>query len=234
MEGAVGAICPGVAVEPLLAKGKRCTVRRRLVLWGFMRKTVFAVVALLALAGCQTPQQPPVAPEAPEPPTPVVPKKSAQPKLPVVRSAGPLAKANVGTYMDAAEGDLRDYLRGQPAQVARRGDTLAVTVQSDRIFSQGDVSDWGDAFVRALYLVLGHYDFTKIEVVGYSDNAGGDDKALAASQKRAKVVADELIRYGIAAGRVTATGLGASDLRVANAADPKNRRIVIKIVPAPK
>ena len=190
-----------------------------------MAKKILALVTVLALAGCQVPQT--VTP-------PPVPHKNAQPKLPPVYSAGPLAKANVGTYMDAQESDLRDYLRGQPVQVARRGDQIAITVQSDRIFDHGEISDWGDALIRTLYQVTGHYDHTLIEVNGYSDNAGGDDKAIAASQMRAKAVADGLIHYGVAPARITAKGLGAADLRVANAADPRNRRIIIRIIPAPK
>jgi len=199
-----------------------------------MPKKILAVVALLVLAGCQSnaPVAPP--PSLPPPPTPSVPHRAQQAPLPPFHSAGPLAKADVATYMDAQEADLRGFLRGQPVLVSRRGDGLALTMQSDRLFDKDEISDWGDALLRVVVPVLGHYDHTLVEVNGYSDDTGGADNAIAASQKRAKAVADGLIHYGIAASRITATGLGAVNLRVANASDPKNRRIEIKITPTPK
>jgi outer membrane protein OmpA-like peptidoglycan-associated protein len=197
-----------------------------------MQKKVLAAAAVLILAGCQTPEVVPP-PEAPRPSVPPVPPRAKQPAMPPIHSAGPLSKATVGTYMDAQESDLRSYLRGQGVLVSRRGDTLAVTLQSDRLFDHGDISDWGDAFLRAMVQVMGHFDHTQIAVNGYSDAGSSPDAAVAASQKRAKIVADGLIRYGIAAARVSANGLGAVNLRVANAADAKNRRIEIMITPVP-
>lgn len=199
-----------------------------------MHKKVVAFVGLIVLAGCQAPQPaPPVAP-VPSPTQPPVPHRADQPALPPIHSAGPLTRAMVGTYMDAQEADLRSYLRGQGVSVSRRGDQLAVTLQSDRLFDHGEMSDWGDAFLRAMVLVLGHYDHTLIEVNGYSDAGSNADATVAASQKRAKAVADGFSHYGIAAGRLTVNGLGATNLRIANASDPKNRRIEIKITPNPK
>ena len=197
-----------------------------------MQKKIVAVVAMLVLAGCQTPQA--VPPAQPTPSGPPVPHRAEQPPLPPIHSAGPLTKPMVATYMDAQEADLREYLRGQNVLVSRRGDGLAVTLQSDRLFDQGEISDWGDAFLRAMVLVLGHYDRTSIEVNGYSDAGATPDAAVAVSQKRAKAVADGFAHYGVAASRITVNGLGAVNLRVANAADAKNRRIEIKITPNPK
>lgn len=198
-----------------------------------MPKRILAALTVLLLAGCQTPETVPP-PTAPGPSMPPVPPRSQQPAMPPIHSAGPLTKATVGTYMDSQESDLRSYLRGQGVQVARRGNGLAVTLQSDRLFDHGDISDWGDAFLRAMVQVLGHYDHTLIEVNGYSDAGSSPDAAVAASQKRAKLIADGLIHYGIASGRISVNGLGATNLRVANAADAKNRRIEIKITPNPK
>jgi outer membrane protein OmpA-like peptidoglycan-associated protein len=197
-----------------------------------MQKKVVALVGLMVLAGCQTPQA--VPPVAPAPPASPVPHRADQPALPPIHSAGPLTCATVSTYMDAQEADLRSYLRGQGVLVSRRGDGLAVTLQSDRLFDHGEMSDWGDAFLRAMVQVLGHYDHTLIEVNGYSDAAATPEAAVATSQKRAKAVADGLAHYGVATSRLTVNGLGATNLRVANASDAKNRRIEIKIAPNPK
>lgn len=201
----------------------------------FMSKKIVAFAAVVMLAGCQTPA-PEVSPPAsvPSPANPPVPHRSQQPPLPPIHSAGPVTRATAGTYMDAQEADLRSYLKGQGVMVARRGDTLAVTLQSDRLVDHGDLSDWGDAFLRAMVLVIGHYDHCRIDVIGYSDSGASPDAAIAASQKRAKMVADGFVHYGVASGRVTATGLGAVNLKFANAADARNRRIEIKITPEAK
>jgi outer membrane protein OmpA-like peptidoglycan-associated protein len=196
-----------------------------------MTQKLLAAAAVLLLAGCQVPQSvPPPETSFPSAPSPV-PHRGDQPPMPPIHSAGPLTKATVGAYMDAQEADLRSYLHGQGVLVSRRGDGLAVTLQSDRLFDHGDMSDWGDAFLRAMVHVLGHYDHTLIEVNGYSDASASPDAAVAASQKRAKYIADGLVRYGIASGRISVNGLGATNLRIANAADAKNRRIEIKITP---
>lgn len=156
------------------------------------------------------------------------------PSVPPVQSAGPLTKAGVETYMDAQEGDLRSYLRGQGVLVARRGDALAVTVPTDKLFEKSEVSAWGAAVLQSVAQVLAHYDHTLIEVNCYTDATGGEQQNLGLSQKRAKTIAAGLTRYGVGSSRITANGLGATNLRVANANDPRNRRIEIKITPNPK
>lgn len=197
-----------------------------------MQKKIFAVAAMLVLAGCQTPQSVPPPQPSPQPshPVPPVPPRAQQPTMPPVHSAGPLTRQGIDTYMNAQESDLRSYLRGQGVLVSRRGNNLAMMVPADRLFDKSDFSDWGDAFLRAVYQVLGHYDRTTIVVNGYS---GAGPNAEAISQRRAKLVADGFIHYGIAAGRLTANGLGATNLRIANASDPRNRRIEIIVTPRP-
>jgi outer membrane protein OmpA-like peptidoglycan-associated protein len=195
-----------------------------------MQKKILAIATMLIVAGCGTPQSLPPSPPPVTPQQPPVPHRGQQPALPPVHSAGPLTREGVETYMDAQESDLRSYLRGQGVLVSRRGNGLAVVVQADRLFDKGEFSDWGDAFLRALYQVLGHYDHTAIAINGYSD-AGPNAEAV--SLKRAKLVADGLSHYGIAAHRLTANGLGATNLRIANASDARNRRVEIVVTPNP-
>jgi len=194
-----------------------------------MKRLCLAVAALL-LAGCQTQQNVPL------PSTPTAPPAAPQPTHPVqppIQSAGPLTKAGVETYMDAQEADLRSYLKGQNVLVARRGNGIAVTVAADRLFDKQEISTWGNAFLQSVAQVLAHYDRTLIEVNGYSNAGSSEDKALALSHDRAQAVADGLHSYGVASSRLTANGFGAANLRVANASDPRNRRIEIKIAPNP-
>lgn len=136
--------------------------------------------------------------------------------------------------MDAQESDLRSYLRGQGVMVARRGDALAVTVPTDKLFDKMEISAWGSAVLQSVAQVLAHYDHTLVEVNCYTDASGGEQQNLTLSQKRAKAVSTGLSSYGVAAPRLSANGLGATNLRVADANDPRNRRIEIKITPNPK
>jgi outer membrane protein OmpA-like peptidoglycan-associated protein len=195
-----------------------------------MKKICLAFAALV-LTGCQTPQT--VAPPPPAPPTaPPQPHRIAP--LPPVQSAGPLGRADVATYMNAQEADLRSYLRGQSVLVARRGDTLVVTVPSDRVLDKSGIGDWGNAFLQSVAQVIAHFDRTLVEVNCYTDSSAGEQQSLALSQTRAKTIADGLAGYGIAAARLKAAGLGAANPRVADTRDASNRRIEIKIVPDPK
>jgi outer membrane protein OmpA-like peptidoglycan-associated protein len=118
--------------------------------------------------------------------------------------------------------------------VARRGDALAVTVPTDKLFDKMEISAWGSAVLQSVAQVLAHYDHTLVEVNCYTDASGGEQQNLTLSQKRAKAVSTGLSSYGVAAPRLSANGLGATNLRVADANDPRNRRIEIKITPNPK
>jgi outer membrane protein OmpA-like peptidoglycan-associated protein len=193
-----------------------------------MRK-ICLVLIVLALAGCQQPQT------VIAPPAPVAPPLPQQPvPPPQVSSAGPLKATAVGTYMDAQEADLRDFLRGQGVVIARRGDSLTLIVASDRIFDKAAIGPWGNAFLTSLFQVLGHYDHTAVEVNAYTDATGTAAQNQTLSEARAKAVTTVLARYGIAPARLKANGLGATDPRVIDPSDAKNRRIEIKITPTPQ
>ena len=196
-----------------------------------MRKIGLALI-VLALAGCQSPQTAvaPPPPAAAVPPVPQQPVVQPQP----VESAGPLKTAAVGTYMDAQEADLRDFLRGQGVLVARRGDALLLSVASDRIFDNGAIGAWGNAFCASLYQVLGHYDHSQVEVNAYTDATGSAEQNLALSQARAKAITAALARLGLTPSRLMANGFGAANPKVADPADARNRRIEIKITPTPQ
>jgi outer membrane protein OmpA-like peptidoglycan-associated protein len=193
-----------------------------------MRKICFAV-ALLALAGCQTQQQ---GAPVPNEPTTVAPQQSATQNSAVV-SAGPLTRAAVETYMDAQEGDLRSYLRGQGMLVARRGDGLLVSIPNDRLFDKMELTAWGHAVITSVSQVFAHYDHSAVEVDAYTDSTGSDQENLTLSQKRAKIVSDALAQDGVAQARLSASGLGATNPKVTDPRDPRNRRIELKITPTP-
>jgi outer membrane protein OmpA-like peptidoglycan-associated protein len=208
-----------------------------------MRKSA-AVLAVLLLAGCQSAPrytiQPP--PYAPPPPPPQqqqqgrnVPPRPTRPVPNYTGTAGPLAPAGVGRYMDGIETDLRRILRGVP--VARPGDLIALNLRDDALFRKGGgLSDDGRDVLKQLAAALRHYDHTLIQVNGYTDTRDTPDEALKLSQKRADEVAGELRTDGVDMHRLTAQGFGRTHLKIATGegvSEARNRRIEIRIVPKP-
>jgi len=205
-----------------------------------MRKPAVAIAALLLLAGCQT-ERPHyrVVPAMPIPPS--MPQETEEQRPPryllpnYAGTAGPLNPAGVGRYMDAMEKDLRRILHGTP--VARPGDALVLNLRNDTIFERnGSLSGQGGDLLEALAAVLRHFDRTHVQISGYTDTRGLPDKSLSVSQKRADTVAASLRGDGVAGSRLFATGFGQTHLKIATGpdkAEPRNRRIEIRIVPHP-
>ena len=81
---------------------------------------------------------------------------------------------------------------------------------------------------RLAKLLSEHPEYTKISVDGHTDERGSDDLNQRLSEERAKSVMNFLVGHGIAAGRLSARGFGASQPRIANS-DPLaytlNRRV---------
>lgn len=201
---------------------------------GGMMKRLIVPVALLLLAACQnqpryTIQAPPSAPIA-------SPAKPVKPPMPTYAgTAGALAPADVGRYMDGMERDLRHYL-GRIA-IARPGDTLVLNLSSDVLFGKGvALSGDGRGTLRDLAATLRHYDRTLIQVNGYTDTSGSPEQNLKVSQKRAEAVAAELRAQGVDTHRIVAMGFGQTHLKRATGdgvGEPRNRRVEIRIVPHP-
>lgn len=75
----------------------------------------------------------------------------------------------------------------------------------------------------------------QVSVTGYTDTSGTAGDNLALSQRRARVVADALVREGVPAADVVAVGRGEAGLLVPTAdgvREPRNRRVEI-MVPQP-
>jgi outer membrane protein OmpA-like peptidoglycan-associated protein len=167
-------------------------------------------------------------PPAPQPSVPVTP--------PHAITAGPLAPAGVGRYMDALERDLRQRLRGSGIVVARRGDDLLATFLNVRLFTDESVSPAGQSLLESVGQVLRIYDHTLVQVNGYTDTSGTPERNLTLSLKRAGLVGDALARSGIAAGRIEVHGFGGTSLKIAtgdHVNEPRNRRIELRIVARP-
>ena len=192
---------------------------------------MIAAAAALTLAACQSGPSapPPVAQPAPQPSVPVAPPQQAV-------TAGPLAPAGVGRYMDALERDLRQRLRGSGVVVARRGDDLLVTILNVRLFAGESVSPAGLGLLESVALVLRTYDHTQVQVNGYTDTSGTPERNLTVSLRRAGLAGGALTQSGIAAGRIEVHGFGGTSLKIAtgdHVNEPRNRRIELRIVPRP-
>lgn len=143
-----------------------------------------------------------------------------------------MTPANVGRYMDAMERDLRQILHG--ARIARPGDMLVINLPMDELFEGGALTDDASDMLKDLADAFRHYDGTLIQVNGYTDTRGDPQRSLKTSQRRADLVARELRFEGVSAARITATGFGATHLRIATGegvSEPRNRRIEIRIAP---
>ena len=193
---------------------------------------MIAAAAALTLAACQSGPSapPPVAQPAPQPSVPVAPP----PQQAV--TAGPLAPAGVGRYMDALERDLRQRLRGSGVVVARRGDDLLVTILNVRLFAGESIGPAGLSLLESVAQVLRTYNHTQVQVNGYTDTSGTPERNLSVSLRRAALAGGALTQSGIAAGRIEVHGFGGNSLKIATGDrvnEPRNRRIELRIVPRP-
>ena len=76
----------------------------------------------------------------------------------------------------------------------------------------------------------------RITVTGYTDTSGSATYNLGLSQRRAEVVADELMREGVPATSIVTVGRGEENLLVATAdgvSEPRNRRVEIVVQEPP-
>jgi outer membrane protein OmpA-like peptidoglycan-associated protein len=138
--------------------------------------------------------------------------------------------------MDQQETDLRQRLRAYGINIARRGDGMLLNINDAVLFDGMQLSAAGANLLGSLAIVLRHYDHTAVSVAGYTDTTGSADQNLAVSQKRAQMVFEALARDGVASARLSAQGFGENNPRIKtgpSTAEPRNRRIEIRITPAP-
>jgi outer membrane protein OmpA-like peptidoglycan-associated protein len=199
-----------------------------------MRSGLWAV-ALLFLAGCEerwSLQAPPSSQTTTQAKPP--PAARTQPKWSASK-AGPLKTAMIGGYMDAQEKDFRSRLHGVP--VMRVGDDIVVSVRNDLLFKGDALSSRGRDMIKRVAELLRHYDHSAVQVGGYTDTAGPEDRNRALTESHARTVAEALVSDGVARARVSSAGYGSAHLKVATGPDknePRNRRIEIRVIAHPE
>jgi OOP family OmpA-OmpF porin len=97
---------------------------------------------------------------------------------------------------------------------------------------KSDLADPSQAVLEDLRTALAEAPTVNLQVEGYTDNSGKEEKNRAISQKRAQAVVTWLAEHGIPRGRMQAVGFGPDNPIVSNATPEgraRNRRIEVKL-----
>jgi outer membrane protein OmpA-like peptidoglycan-associated protein len=149
---------------------------------------------------------------------------------------GGLAGGGVGYYMDVQEAKLRKQLEGTGVSVTRSGDEITLNMPSNVTFAtnSADLNSQFFGTLDSVALVLKEYDQTLVDVLGHTDNTGGQALNQQLSERRAATVGDYLVSRGIATGRVVKQGFGFSRPAASNDTPEgraRNRRVEIVLSP---
>jgi outer membrane protein OmpA-like peptidoglycan-associated protein len=143
------------------------------------------------------------------------------------------AAANAAAAASAAEqsAELQRQIDALQAKVTDRG--LVITL-GDVLFTTGqaDLKSSASGNLNKLVTFLNQYPTRTVMIEGFTDSVGTDDYNLALSQRRADSVRSHLVRQGIDAGRLTASGKGESDPIEGNdtaMGRQQNRRVAVII-----
>ena len=150
--------------------------------------------------------------------------------------AGASLGAAIGNELDIQEEELRKDLDGSGALIKNTGDQLIVTLPEAITFDI-DSSDvrysLEDSLVR-LSTSLNKYPNTNVEVIGHTDNVGGQDYNQKLSTRRAESVSSILAQNDVSRSRIKAYGRGELEPKMTNETSKgraSNRRVEIIITP---
>ena len=144
--------------------------------------------------------------------------------------------AGVGAYMDHQEKLLRDNLANSGVDVERTGDQIKLVMPENITFATGSAALGGgaSASLDKVAEVLAKYTDTTIQVIGHTDSTGSDAINEPLSRNRAAAVANFLSNRGVAANRISASGMGSRQPIASNTTTDgkaQNRRVEIKVNP---
>lgn len=150
--------------------------------------------------------------------------------------AGAALGAAIGNELDIQEEELRKDLDGSGALIKNTGDQLIVTLPEAITFDI-DSSEvrysLEDSLVR-LSTSLNKYPNTNVEVIGHTDNVGGQDYNQKLSTRRAESVSSILAQNDVSRSRIKAYGRGELEPKMTNETSKgraSNRRVEIIITP---
>jgi outer membrane protein OmpA-like peptidoglycan-associated protein len=128
-------------------------------------------------------------------------------------------------------------LAGTGVQVARDGNNIRLIMPNSITFDTNNdvMKTTANAVLDSVAIVANEYDKTKLQIVGHTDSSGNDKINIPLSQRRAVAVANYLAMRGVAASRLHAYGVGASQPIASNATaegKAQNRRVEIMLINA--
>jgi outer membrane protein OmpA-like peptidoglycan-associated protein len=149
---------------------------------------------------------------------------------------GALAGAAVGSYMDRQEAQLRKELDKTGVSVTRNGNNITLNMPGNITFKTDSADLNADFYsvLNSVAQVLGEFDKTVIQVVGYTDSTGTDAYNQQLSERRAASVASYLRTRKIDGNRIVEIGEGEQH-PIASNATPEgrqmNRRVELNLEP---
>lgn len=144
--------------------------------------------------------------------------------------------AGVGAYMDYQESKLRESLANTGVEVQRSGNEIKLTMPESVTFpiNSYELTPQAQMSLDKAAQMLATYNETNLTIVGHADSTGNDSTNVPLSHNRAQAVANYLNQRGVAAGRLSVAGRGASQPIASNATPEgraQNRRVEILINP---
>lgn len=123
----------------------------------------------------------------------------------------------------------------QPPPIER--ESLNIRFSNVVVFEKGRsaLTTNGARKLQEFAAVVNEYPDSTIYIRGYASNEGTDDANTALSIRRADVVKNQMIQFGVRAGRIQAAGFGSSTPVESNTDEfgrMQNRRVEIDIVPS--
>lgn len=147
-------------------------------------------------------------------------------------AVGAAVGAIIGRELDQQARELEANMEG--VDVVRVGDSIQVTFDSGLLFAFGRADLQGAAKTNLddLAASMQQNPNTQLAIIGHTDSVGSDATNQTLSQNRANAVKNYLVSKGVAASRMSSSGLGESKPVASNDSDAgraQNRRVEVFI-----
>jgi outer membrane protein OmpA-like peptidoglycan-associated protein len=145
-----------------------------------------------------------------------------------------VAGAVIAQYMDAQARELKSL-----AETLRVGDGIIVTLPEKVLFKidSSHLEPRSRTLLRKIAVVVNKYAKTRLTVVGHTDDRGIADFDIRLSERRARAVADDLVKSDVSRQRISIIGMGFERPVAGNdtaEGRARNRRVEIHIAPNEK